>query len=228
MNEGLDIPTIKEAVSWLNVTTAFRDGYPVPDQIYWDALIDAVLACRFSVKSGWKIYRARIMPFEQELDDCPLPCDKMGAPHPENAKVGRLNGKGVTCLYGALDHETAIAEVRPWRGSRVSVARFISTTELTLADLTGVDVNSKYGRSVQWLSFMLGRPVHQDDTESYLPSQYVAEECRSAGLDGVLYDSSLKKGGVNAAIFMSSKLRCQEVELREVTAMALSTQLLHP
>jgi hypothetical protein len=47
----------------------------------------------------------------------------IGAPPPEKAKPGRANVKGDVVLYVADQEVTAIAEVRPWRGRIVSVAR---------------------------------------------------------------------------------------------------------
>jgi RES domain-containing protein len=228
MSDDFDIPLLKEAVAWINLTIALRDGRPIPDPAYWDALLDGALACRFTTKPGWDIYRARVMPFEKELDAEPLVSSIMGPPPPALATAGRLNPRGVPYFYGGLDRETAMAEARPWRRARMSVGRFVITSALTLADLTGNFTTSKPNSSVQWLSFMLGRPVHRDDTESYLPSQQVAERCRADGLNGVLYDSSLRPGGVNVALFSPKELVCQEVELHEVTKMSFSTQRLYP
>ena len=121
-----------------------------------------------------------------------------------------------------------MAEARPWRRARISVARFLSTTELALADLTGDFTTPEPGSQVKWLSFMLARPVHRDDAEAYLASQRVAQECRAAGLSGVLYDSSLKPGGVNVALFAHDRLECQEVELHEVTGVSYTAQRLWP
>lgn len=228
MNDDLNIPLLKEAAAWITHTTALRDGYPTPDPAYWASLIDSVLACRFTAKPGWEIYRARVMPFAQQLDAEPLPADSMGPPPPEQATAGRLNPDRVPFFYGGLDKETAMAEARPWRRARISVARFLTTTALPLADLTGDHSTSTPSTGVVWLSWMLGRPVHRDDTESYLPSQALAQQCREAGLNGILYDSSLRPGGVNVALFAYNGLECQDVELHEVEAVSLSTQRLWP
>ncbi len=223
-----DMLLFKEAVEWINLTTALREGHPPPDQTYWDALIEGVLACRFSAPAAWKIYRARVMPIERELDAEPLAAEDMVPPPPALAPAGRLNPSGAPYFYGALEAETAMAEARPWRRARISVARFSSTTELALADLTGDFTTSKPTSQVRWLSFMLARPVHRDDVEGYLASQRVAQECRAAGLNGVLYDSSLKPGGVNVALFAHDRLDCEEIELHEVTGVSYTAQRLWP
>jgi len=218
----------KEAVEWINFTAAVREGHRPPNQAYWDTLIEGVLASRFTAPAAWKIYRARVMPLERELDAEPLAAEDMVPPPPTLALAGRLNPLGVPYFYGALEPETAMAEARPWRRARISVARFLSTTELALADLTGDFTTPEPGSQVKWLSFMLARPVHRDDAEAYLASQRVAQECRAAGLSGVLYDSSLKPGGVNVALFAPDRLECKEVELHEVTKVSYKAQRLWP
>jgi len=223
-----DILLFKEAVEWINLTAALREDAPPPNQVYWDTLIEGVLACRFTAPAAWKIYRARVMPLERELDAEPLAAEDMVPPPPTLALAGRLNPLGVPYFYGALEPETAMAEARPWRRARISVARFSSTTELALADLTGDFTTSKPSSRVKWLSFMLARPVHRDDVEAYLASQRVARECRAAGLNGVLYDSSLKPGGVNVALFAHDRLDCEEIELHEVTGVSYTAQRLWP
>ena len=52
------------------------------------------------------------------------------------ARDGRANAAGIAVLYLAVDAETAIAEVRPWIGSQVSVSQFRTTSELRALDLT--------------------------------------------------------------------------------------------
>jgi len=222
------IPLLKEAVQWINLTAALNDDEAPPDAAYWNALVAGVFACRFTRASGWEIYRARVMPLERELDTEPLAAEDMGPPPPSLSRAGRINRDGVPCFYGALERETAMAEVRPWRRARISVAKFKSTSALALVDLTGRFVESKPTSQVRWLSFMLGRPVHPDDRESYLASQRVADECRAADLSGILYDSSLKPGGVNVALFAHDGLACQKIELHEVTGASYRTQRLSP
>jgi hypothetical protein len=45
-------------------------------------------------------------------------------PRPNQASEGRVNPKGIPCLYGATSPNTAVAEVRPWKGELVSVGKF--------------------------------------------------------------------------------------------------------
>lgn len=45
-------------------------------------------------------------------------------PKADRASEGRVNPKGIPCLYFSTDDKTAVAESRPWVGAYVSVARF--------------------------------------------------------------------------------------------------------
>src|ERR1017187_430077 len=55
------------------------------------------------------------------------------APHPyseqrmrplvDRAVEGRVNAKGIPCMYLAFDHKTAMSEVRPWIGSFLFAAQ---------------------------------------------------------------------------------------------------------
>ena len=227
--DAIDISLLKEAVEWNNLTAALRGDGPLLNQAYLDALVAGALAGRFAMAPSRKIYRARVMPLEQEGDAEPLPAEDMGPPSAAaDVKAGRFNRHGVPYFYGAMERETAIAEVRPWRRARISVARFTSTSTLSFTDLTGNVVGSTPAPHVRWLSFMLGRPVDERDEDRYLASQRIADECRAAGLTGILCDSSLAPGGVNVMIFDHAGLACQDRELYEVTGVSYEAQRLWP
>ena len=55
-------------------------------------------------------------------------------PLPDRANEGRVNPKGIPCLYFSSDRDTAMTETRPWIGSLVSVAQFVMLRELTVVD----------------------------------------------------------------------------------------------
>src|SRR5690606_20191201 len=104
---------MSEVVEWINLTDALRDGRPPPNSDYWDALLQGALACRYVASANFQIFRARVMPLDRELDADPLAAGELGPPPPGMATPGRLNLNGVSYFYGALDRDTAIAEVRP-------------------------------------------------------------------------------------------------------------------
>ena len=142
-------------------------------------------------------------------------------PGPEHAIDGRASSAGVPVLYLALEIKTAIAEVRPWVGSKVSVSQFRTTR-----DLKALDLSAEYGR--HWLpplSFKesrllpvdpdgmekavwtdidnaFSRPVARgDDQAEYVPTQILAEVFRDEGYEAIAYRSSLVEAGYNVVIF---------------------------
>ena len=97
----------------------------------------------FRIQSDQPLFRARVGWHceVRELDDgtldrplaVPAACMK---PVPGRARPGRANAAGIPVLYLGVDADTAVAEVRPWIGSQVSVSQFRTTRELRALDLT--------------------------------------------------------------------------------------------
>jgi len=143
----------------------------------------------------------------------PLPAARM-KPLPHSAREGRVNPKGIPCLYLATDKETAMAEVRPWIGSYISVGQF-----KTLKDLVLVDCSVEHASRLQHIYLQepdpatreravwahidqaFSEPVNPDESSAdYAPTQILAEAFRSNGYDGLVYKSLLGKG-FNVALF---------------------------
>src|SRR5262249_23139032 len=55
-------------------------------------------------------------------------------PLADQAIEGRVNPKGIPCLYLALDKNTAMSEARPWPSSILTVARFSLVKAVRLVD----------------------------------------------------------------------------------------------
>jgi hypothetical protein len=223
-----DISLIEQAGKWITLTSSLREHGAIPDPAYWEGLKSQVLSCRFDSKAGMEICRARVMPLDREEDSDPLRPDEMGPPPAAITKPGRLKRSGSPRFYGALAPATTIAEVRPWKRARITVATFTSPTGLSLVDLTGRYTKGKGVAALSWLSFMLARPVHDQDEETYLPSQLLGDECETAGLDGILYDSALHSGGINLVLFTWDQLVCHKRALHEVTKLSYTTATLVP
>lgn len=142
----------------------------------------------------------------------PFPSTRM-KPLPYSASEGRINPKGIPCLCLATDKETAMAEVRPWLGSYISVGQF-----KTLKDLVVVDCSVEHDRrSVLFLEEpepdqrekavwgdideAFSEPARSGvSTADYAPTQIIAESFRRHGYDGILYKSALGTG-FNVALF---------------------------
>jgi len=133
-------------------------------------------------------------------------------PLPDRATEGRLNPKGIPVLYVATHQATAVAEVRPWKGSFVSVGKFQSTRLARIVDATRTTARGDIGQDQMpaaelekliWgdIDHMLSRPTTRaDDMADYAPTQVIAEVIREAGYDGIAYRSSYGIGH-NIAFF---------------------------
>jgi hypothetical protein len=137
-------------------------------------------------------------------------------PEPKSAKEGRVNPKGIPCLYLADNPQTAMSEVRPWLGAYVSIGHFETTKDLKLMDCT---VPKQYSRGYglrkqrqppreleEWvwseISNAFSEPVTDSDkTANYAPTQILSEVFRQIGCDGIKYRSLLGEGGHSFALF---------------------------
>lgn len=146
---------------------------------------------------------------------------RIRGPHPETrmrplqdrAYEGRVNPKGIPCLYLATTREVAMSEVRPWLGSVVSVARFQLRRELTVVDCSvfhGAEVPHVEAPTTEdiektvWahIDHAFSRPVtRSDNTAEYAATQILAEVFRSEGYDGIIYKSAFTAEGYNIALF---------------------------
>ena len=64
------------------------------------------------------------------------PSSQMGPPPPATTPAGRMNSAGIPVFYGALDQDTAIAEIRPPVGSYVVTGKFQLLQPVRLLNLT--------------------------------------------------------------------------------------------
>lgn len=142
-------------------------------------------------------------------------------PHPEarmkpwddRAYEGRVNPKGIPCLYFATDRESAMSEVRPGIGSIVSVARFEALRDLVVVDCSrfaqpyereqakfeGDDIEN-----LVWshIDYAFSRPVvRSDNTAGYAATQILAEAFKTEGYDGIIYKTAFSHDGHNVALF---------------------------
>jgi hypothetical protein len=166
--------------------------------------------------------RRRIEPFEPR---------ELGAPPAEVVKSGRANRQGEPVLYAANTEKIAIAEVRPWRGAAVAVARMESSRELRLVNLVDspgfenpfTDELILWKTALQslfsYLSEELSLPVipGAEDTE-YRVSQQLCELVKDAGYDGIKYMSSTNINGYNVALFDTDSLELESVQYYRVEA----------
>lgn len=195
-------------------------------------------------KAGGHLWRAQLAhrwQRESLLDDngneidyieVPAPAEmKRMIPFSDRATEGRVNPKGIPCLYFSTDRDTAMMEVRPWMGSYVSVGAFIIHKDLKLvncaADSKRLSPFSKDRTAQQmethvWATIneAFSEPVtRSDDVADYAPTQVLAEVFRDAGFDGIVYGSKLGKGKT-IAVFDATAAdlsSCYIYEVKSVT-----------
>jgi RES domain-containing protein len=157
---------------------------------------------------------------------------KVKAPHPESrmkplddrAYEGRVNPKGIPCLYFATSPDVAMSEVRPWIGSTITVSRFRIGRDLNLVDCSqngeeaAAELGSETDRLV-WASIddAFSQPVTEsDNTADYAATQALAEVFGEEGLDGVIYRTAFSAKGKNVAVFDLDAAELVDSSLYEV------------
>lgn len=162
---------------------------------------------------GSVLYRAQLghdwTYVDEGAADCEqpigLPPERM-KPRRDRAVEGRANPKGIPYLYVATRRDTALAEVRPWVGARISCAELKAARDLRVVDCTRHAARSfsilgltpeEYWDDDVWADVddAFARPVTAaDDLADYVPTQVLAELFKSDGYDGVAYASSVGDG----------------------------------
>lgn len=175
-------------------------------------------------------YRARMAKNDEELAKFRAKVAEELAPPPKRLRTaGRLNPAGIATFYGAFDHETCIAELRPSVGSLIAVAKFTIKKPICVLDMTrfsappkpqNIFVPNRVSRVAQWLfmrKFMqeISQPISPEDQYlDYLPTQAVAEyllnhhtvevQKHKRRIDAIIYHSAQRPKGKNIAIFGSA------------------------
>lgn len=187
---------------------------------------------------GHHLCRAQVAHAEQAHPQAgPLPGPALPSrmiPLPDKASDGRANPRGIPCLYMADNRHTAIAEVRPWIGSLVSVAIMRVLRDQRLIDcrdnrvhppiyLDGEPSPKKREEAV-WahVARAFRQPVLRDDDRAgYAATQIVAEAFRDHGYDGIAYGSGFGRGATNIVLFDTSAAEITACELHEVKDVTL-------
>lgn len=133
------------------------------------------------------------------------------APEPNKVTNGRANPDHIRYLYVCEDENTPVYEVRPVIGDQVSVARFRLNREVKLYDLTSPkqSFEDRSFKSIEEyesaklfsaIGDMFSRPFNGDPAK-YIATQFLAEEIKNMGFDGLRFNSSLNTGGINVVLF---------------------------
>ena len=164
-------------------------------------------------EESFTIWRARTAQSKEELKAILKdPTHQLGAPPSDCADAGRMNPKGVSVFYGAMDEFTCVSEIRPPVGSYVVLGQFTFVETVRLIDLEALSrvrakgscFDPEYARQKECTAFLrqlvseISRPVMPGEIDrEYLPTQYVASYMARRAhprLDGIIFPSSQTGG----------------------------------
>jgi RES domain-containing protein len=198
---------------------AFKEEVLRERRYFWSKLAEEFLKTvantsrrRLSpIPAGSKFWRAQL---GHRTEQNKASGEKVIKPHPEGrmrplsdqAIEGRVNPKGIPCLYFATSPEVAMTEVRPWIGSTISLAAFETTRDLKLVDCSQPPSKNSQDptENAIWaeINEAFAEPVIRSDTTGdYAATQILAEVFKGDGADGVIYKSAFLESGLNLALF---------------------------
>jgi RES domain-containing protein len=164
---------------------------------------------------------------DEEMDvKVALPPERM-VPRAEFLGDGRVNPRGIPCLYLASSPSAAISEMRPWVGSAITLARFRAVSDLRLVECS---LNTTRNWLVEdkedavWgdIGYAFSKPVTHDEPHlDYVPTQILAESFKNGGFDGIVYKSLLDERGKNLALFDVGSATLLTCCLYEIKAASL-------
>lgn len=169
----------------------------------------------YRARIGYK-YRNRAIVSQTQADSMmgnevfqPYADADMAAPPPNLAGPGRLNRPSISFLYAATKRDTAICEVRPHPGDRVSICRFRqSATILKVASFANLQIDNFCcsDSDLDDFEFLyelrreLMTPVSPASTGDFTLTQAISDALREANFDGIAFPSSVSEG-VNYCFF---------------------------
>ena len=221
-------------------------------QVFIDAVRESAIDHQTEIPSGTTLFRAQLgserkteIPLSDDLGEFslieslkPFSPERM-KPLPHSATEGRVNPKGIPCLYLASKADTAMSEVRPWRGAIISIGTFETTRDLTLVDCTkkiagpprviiGLAPQAATPERLEsenWLGIAhaFAVPVTEADNKAqYAPTQILAEVFKAQGFDGLKYQSLLADDvdcGFSYALFNLNDAELVECNVCSVKSM---------
>lgn len=213
---------------WNEICDSLKERNRIPLRPELDKLMMNLIAhvkenhCKV-VPAGTTLFRARINPKQSDGEVSPLAEAEMGAPPPDRANAGRINPEGIPYLYAAEEERTAVAEMRPWIGAQVTVARLETTVSLSLADAVSFfpppSVTDQFRFIWQQLISLksFSKPVQPEAGTGYVVAQHLAERLKNVGFDGLRYESATNEQGTNVALFDQHGARITSRRVVEIT-----------
>ena len=109
------------------------------------------------------------------------------------------------------------------------MAKFQLQRDVKLYDLT-LNIQDHIEPGYEWPSLyntigaMFSKP-YNGDVSKYLPTQYLAEEIKKMGFDGLRFNSSLHEGGKNVVLFDPEICKATSSDLVDVKGINIITDL---
>jgi hypothetical protein len=124
--------------------------------------------------------------------------------------------------------KTAVAEIRPWVGSYVSLAQFKLVKRCKVVDCRSAKsekLNKDQANVWSDISYAFSKPVSPEEPHlEYVPTQILAERFRLEGFDGILYESRLNKG-TNIALFDTASAELINCGLHRIRSVSFDFDL---
>lgn len=183
-------------------------------------------------KNNQVLYRSRLCSDEKGYK----PKD-MGPPPNIKAKGGRVNPTGISILYLSDSIKTTLYEIRAGVYDFVTVGRFKLQKDIDsirVIDLTGIDRISpfivsgfgidltQYAINIEHLKMIaqeIAKPLRNDNTLDYLPTQYISDFIHSKGYDGIEYTSTMSRNGKNLAVFNPELFKCTKTVVYDIKSI---------
>lgn len=183
------------------------------------------------IDTGVKIFRARVHDIGESLSTAK---DFGTVPLGDAKYSNRMSPAGIPMFYGAFDPETTFQEIiddsKDNKGKIASIATFNTLKQMRVLDLTNLPeipsiFDPKQNPLRSSLIFLRGfveelcKPINKDGYEhiEYVPTQVFTEYIRyifkasdGASIEGMLYPSSKRIGGISCVLFIENEHCCDE------------------
>lgn len=139
------------------------------------------------------------------------------------SSAGRANIPKSSYFYCASDEITALCEVKPNSNDYISLAEFKCKRKLKIVDLSSKNLDKEHMYETLYMTMLVNHfSVPVKDPEKYRLTQFISDEIRKFGIDGICYKSQFT-GSYNYVIFNCSM---QNLEFKESRIIRLHSQQL--
>ena len=212
---------------------------PKPKNVLYDIIKRFFPSLITILPKGSKVFRARI---KNDIKD--FLHEDLTSPPLNSAQNSRMSPNGISFLYGTLEPDTCIHEIRPNICEEIVVGEFEVVRDLLILDFTLkieekksiFDPEYNFSYEEYYKPFLkhfikeISKPIRQSDGAiEYVPTQIFTEVIKSYNfrdyyvyndldgkdnvyLNGIKYESSVKKGGSNLVLFRGPDISTEHIE----------------